>query len=46
MIKEKLIPKEVDIDSAIDTSIVKDARQFLASNKISASQVRYVNNAK
>jgi sulfonate transport system substrate-binding protein len=46
VIKEKLIPKEVDIDSAIDTSIVKDAGQFLASNKISVSQVRYVNNAK
>lgn len=46
VVKEKLIPKEVDIDSSIDTSLVGDAKKFLASKGISVDQVRYVNNSK
>jgi hypothetical protein len=46
VVKEKLIPREVNIDAAIDASLVRDAHQFLTSNKISVSQVRYINNAK
>jgi ABC-type nitrate/sulfonate/bicarbonate transport system substrate-binding protein len=46
VVKEKLIPREVNIDAAIDASLIRDAHQFLTSNKISVSQVRYINNAK
>lgn len=46
VVKEKLIPKEVNIDAAIDGSLIKDAQQLLASKKISVGQVRYVTNAK
>lgn len=46
VVKEKLIPKEVDIKGSIDTSLVKAAKQFLRSKNISVSQVKYVNNLK
>jgi len=46
VVKEKLIPREVDIKSAIDASLVKDAKELLRSNKIGVAQVRYVNNLK
>ncbi len=46
VVKEKLIPKEVNIEAAIDPSLLKDAQQLLASKKITVDQVRYVNNSK
>lgn len=46
VVKEKLIPKQVDIDGAIDTSLLKDARNLLATKKITVDQIRYVNDSK
>ena len=46
VVKEKLIPKEVDIKAATDTSLVKDAKELLRARNISVSQVKYVNNLK
>ena len=44
--KEKLIPRDVDIEASIDASLVKDAKAWLDSHKIDLNQVKYVNNAK
>jgi ABC-type nitrate/sulfonate/bicarbonate transport system substrate-binding protein len=46
VLKEKLIPQAVDVEAAIDQALVKDATKFLADQKISLSQVHYVNDAK
>jgi ABC-type nitrate/sulfonate/bicarbonate transport system substrate-binding protein len=46
VVKEKLIPREVDIKGSIDASLAKEAKEFLRSKNISVSQVKYVNNSK
>jgi len=46
VVKEKLIPKEVDIKGSIDASLAREAKEFLRSKNIAASQVKYINNSK
>ena len=46
LLKNKLVPNKVDVKSAIDMSLWKEARQVIASHAILVSQIRYVSNAK
>jgi len=38
--------KEVDIKGSIDASLAREAKEFLRSKNIAASQVKYINNSK
>jgi ABC-type nitrate/sulfonate/bicarbonate transport system substrate-binding protein len=42
----KLLPRQVDVNSAIDMSLCKDALARIKASKIAVSQIRYVNNEK
>lgn len=42
----KLLPREVDVNSAIDMSLCKEAVTRIKASKIAVSQIRYVSNEK
>jgi ABC-type nitrate/sulfonate/bicarbonate transport system substrate-binding protein len=46
LVKENLIPKDVDLKSAVDMSLLKEARQLIKSSNISLSQIKYTSTAR
>lgn len=46
LLKNKLIPRAIDIKPAVDMSLWRDALKLISSSGISIAKIRYVSNAK
>lgn len=46
LLREKLIPKDIDPTASIDLSLLKDARALIKTSGISVAQIKYVSNAR